>query len=172
MEREEIRKSIEYLLVRAWEKPNEARYYLEQLPQGAGDYDKKVHDCISKLAYQIKKENREYEDYDYYIEELIEHYYINQEDYSEFNNVQVTDTNENKNRENQIMLMEKLNQYIDEVNFNNLVRQDRMIRDCIEVLLNSNIIDVNEALSLTKHLNRVRETIILNNCGLRFHLVP
>ena len=84
MTKELIKKSIEYLLVRAWEKPNEARYYLEQLPQGAGDYDEKVHDCISRLLYQIKKEEREREDYDFDVEELVEHYYINQEDYSEF----------------------------------------------------------------------------------------
>ena len=33
----------------------------------------------SKLEYQIKKENREY--YDYYVDDLIEHYFVNQEYY-------------------------------------------------------------------------------------------
>ena len=44
--------------------------------------NEKVHDCISRLLYQIKKEEREREDYDFDVEELVEHYYMNQEDYS------------------------------------------------------------------------------------------
>ena len=43
MTKELIKKSIEYLLERAWEKPNEARYYLEQLPDNMdSDYDETV----------------------------------------------------------------------------------------------------------------------------------
>lgn len=80
MTKELIKKSIEYLLERAWEKPNEARYYLKQLPYNKNsDCDETVHYFISKLEYQIKKENREY--YDYYVDDLIEHYFVNQEYY-------------------------------------------------------------------------------------------
>ena len=43
------------------------------------DYDETVHDFISKLEYQIKKENREREYYDYDVDDLIEHYFVNQE---------------------------------------------------------------------------------------------
>lgn len=76
MTKELIKKSIEYLLERAWE----ARYYLEQLPYNKdNDCDETVHYFISKLEYQIKKENREY--YDYYVDDLIEHYFVNQEYY-------------------------------------------------------------------------------------------
>jgi hypothetical protein len=80
MTKELIKKSIEYLLEKAWENPNEAKYYLEQLPYAKdSDYDETVHDFISKLEYQIKKEERE--DYDYAVEDLVEHYFVNQEDY-------------------------------------------------------------------------------------------
>ena len=34
-----------------------------------------------KLEYQIKKENREREYYDYDVDDLIEHYFVNQEYY-------------------------------------------------------------------------------------------
>lgn len=82
MTKELIKKSIEYLLEKAWENPNEAKYYLEQLPYAKdSDYDETVHDFISKLEYQIKKEEREREDYDYAVEDLVEHYFVNQEDY-------------------------------------------------------------------------------------------
>lgn len=80
MTKELIKKSIEYLLERAWENQNEARYYLEQLPHDKNsDYDETVNYFISKLEHQIKKENREY--YDYYVDDLIEHYFVNQEYY-------------------------------------------------------------------------------------------
>lgn len=80
MTKELIKKSIEYLLERAWENPNEARYYLEQLPHDKdSDCDETVHDFISKLEYQIKKDEREY--YDYAVEDLVEHYFVNQENY-------------------------------------------------------------------------------------------
>ena len=83
MTKEQIGRSIEYIIEDAWENPNEAKYYLEQLPHAKNsDYDETVHDFISKLECQIKKEERE--DYDFDVEELVEHYYINQEDYSEF----------------------------------------------------------------------------------------
>ena len=82
MTKELIKKSIEYLLERAWENPNEAKYYLEQLPHDKdSDYDETVHDFIIKLEYQIKKENREREYYDYDVDDLIEHYFVNQEYY-------------------------------------------------------------------------------------------
>ena len=48
MTKELIKKSIEYLLERAWEKPNEARYYLEQLPYN------KDSDCDETVHYFIK----------------------------------------------------------------------------------------------------------------------
>ena len=80
MTKELIKKSIEYLLESAWENQNEAKYYLEQLPHDKdSDYDETVHDFISKLEYQIKKENREREYYDYDVDDLIEHYFVNQE---------------------------------------------------------------------------------------------
>ena len=83
MTKEQIGRSIEYIIEDAWENPNEAKYYLEQLPYAKdSDCDETVHDWISKLEYQIKKEERE--DYDFDVEELVEHYYINQENYSEF----------------------------------------------------------------------------------------
>lgn len=82
MTKELIKKSIEYLLESAWENQNEAKYYLEQLPHDKdSDYDETVHDFISKLEYQIKKENREREYYDYDVDDLIEHYFVNQEYY-------------------------------------------------------------------------------------------
>ena len=81
MTREEIRESINYTLEKAWENPSEARYYLEQLPYDTNsDYDNTVHEFfISALAYEIREANRE--NFEIVSNDLVEHYFVNQEYY-------------------------------------------------------------------------------------------
>lgn len=76
--KEEIRKEIILDLEAAWENPNEMSYWLEKLPM-QGDYDETVHDFISNLKYAINHNDRE--SFEYTIDELVEHYYINQKEY-------------------------------------------------------------------------------------------
>lgn len=76
--KEEIRKEIILDLEAAWENPNEMSYWLEKLPM-QGDYDGAVHDIIDELEYAIRHNDKEY--FECNINDLIEHYYINQEDY-------------------------------------------------------------------------------------------
>lgn len=78
MTREEIRQEIIYDLSKAWENPNDMSYWLEKLPMEE-DYDETVHDFISNLKYAIRHNDKEY--FECNINDLIEHYYINQEYY-------------------------------------------------------------------------------------------
>jgi hypothetical protein len=78
MTKEEIKQEIILDLEKAWENTNEASYWLEKLPM-SGDYDEAVHDCTNSLKFAITKSDREY--FDASIEDLIEHYYINQKNY-------------------------------------------------------------------------------------------
>lgn len=76
--REEIRESIILNLEKAFNNKNEASYWLEKLPM-VEDYDEEVHNYISILEQDIRNQDREY--FDFNIEELVDFYYINQEDY-------------------------------------------------------------------------------------------
>lgn len=76
--REEIIQSVNYYLESAWVNKNEAVYYLMQLPmKKEADYDIEVHEYIKNLKNSTN--NRTY--YEMNIYGLIEHYYINQENY-------------------------------------------------------------------------------------------
>lgn len=79
MTREEIRNEIIYDLEEAWEHHDQVSYWLEKLPM-QGDYDEKVHDFIHCLKYAIIHSDREY--YDIVINDLVEQYYVNQENYN------------------------------------------------------------------------------------------
>ena len=74
--KEEIREKLDYVLSNAWESRNPIR--LENLPY-IGDYDADVHMYINLLRSAIRKNDKE--TFDLTIDELIEHYYINQENY-------------------------------------------------------------------------------------------
>ena len=78
MTREDIKQEIILDLQKAWENPVEATYWLEGLPM-QGDYDEAVHDCINSLKFAIMNEDKDY--FESAIEDLIEHYYFNQELY-------------------------------------------------------------------------------------------
>lgn len=76
----EIRKSIILDLEKAWEEKEHARYWLEKLPvDKESDYDDFVNDMIHKMVYHINHNDREMFDID--IDDLVEHYEINQENY-------------------------------------------------------------------------------------------
>lgn len=76
--KKEIRNEIILDLEAAWENPNEKSYWLEKLPMEE-DYDESVHDFIQCLKYAIVHKDKKY--YSTITDDLIEHYYINQEDY-------------------------------------------------------------------------------------------
>lgn len=69
-------------------KKNECRYYLEQLPM-EGDYDNEVHEYINNLENEIKHQNKE--DFDYYVNQLVDYYYQNQKLYFYDDEVQETE---------------------------------------------------------------------------------
>ena len=74
--KEEIRRKLDYVLSNAWESRNSIR--LENLPY-SGDYDTDVHTYINLLRSAIRRNDKE--SFDLTIDDLIEHYYINQENY-------------------------------------------------------------------------------------------
>ena len=76
LSREKIGEKLNYVLSNAWESCNPIR--LENLPY-SGDYDTDVHTYINLLRSAIRKNDKE--TFDLTIDELIEHYYINQENY-------------------------------------------------------------------------------------------
>lgn len=78
MTKEEIKQEIILDLEKAYEEKNECRYYLEQLPM-EGDYDNEVHEYINNLENEIKHQNKE--DFDYYVNQLVDYYYQNQKLY-------------------------------------------------------------------------------------------
>lgn len=74
----EIKEEIILDLEKAWENPREANYWLEKLPM-IEEYDEAVQDFVGLLKNDIRHEDREM--FDINIDDLVEHYYINQEDY-------------------------------------------------------------------------------------------
>ena len=76
LSREEIKRKMDYVLSNAWE----SRYPmgLENLPY-SGDYDTDIHTYINLLRSAIRKNDKE--SFDLTIDDLIEYYYINQENY-------------------------------------------------------------------------------------------
>lgn len=76
--REEIEKSIILDLEKAFDNKNEMTYWLEKLPM-IEEYDEEVHDYMSMLEHDIRKQDRE--SFEFNINELIEFYWINQKDY-------------------------------------------------------------------------------------------
>lgn len=77
--KEEIRSKLDYVLSNAWESRNSIR--LEHLPYSVNsDYDTDVHTYIGLLRSAIRKNDKE--SFHLTIDELIEHYYINQENYN------------------------------------------------------------------------------------------
>ena len=78
MKKEEIKNSIILDLEKAWETPNEASYWLEKLPM-IEEYDEAVEDYMSLLKHNIRHKDREM--FDINIDDLVEHYYLNQEEY-------------------------------------------------------------------------------------------
>lgn len=77
--RNKIKESIIYDLEKAYSSNGQAiSYWLEKLPM-IEDYDEEVHNYISILEQDIRNQDREY--FDFNIEELVDFYYINQEDY-------------------------------------------------------------------------------------------
>lgn len=77
--RKQIRESIILDIDKAWENQNEARYWLEKLPQEESEYDTFVEDMIKKMVYHINHNDREMFEID--IDDLVEYYHINQENY-------------------------------------------------------------------------------------------
>lgn len=76
----EIRKSIILDLEKAWEEKEYSRYWLEKLPvDKESDYDNFVTEMIDKMVYHINHNDRYMFELD--IDDLIEHYEINQENY-------------------------------------------------------------------------------------------
>ena len=71
MQKKEIKNLIILDLEKAWENPNEANYWLEKLPM--------VEDYMSLLKHNIRHKDREM--FDINIDDLVEHYYLNQEEY-------------------------------------------------------------------------------------------
>lgn len=80
--KEEIKNCIILDLEKAWKYPIEARYWFEKLPMEESDYDTFVEDMIKKMVYHINHKDRDMFEID--IDDLVEHYYINQNNY-EFN---------------------------------------------------------------------------------------
>ena len=78
MLKKEIKNSIILDLEKAWENPNEANYWLEKLPM-VEEYDEAVEDYMSLLKHNIRHKDREM--FDITIDDLVEHYYLNQEEY-------------------------------------------------------------------------------------------
>lgn len=78
MTKQEIREEIEMDLEKAYENKNEARYWLEQLPMEE-EYDETVNDFVNKLENEVRHQNRE--DFDFYVDQLIDYYYNNYELY-------------------------------------------------------------------------------------------
>ena len=78
MLKKEIKNSIILDLEKAWENPNEANYWLEKLPM-VEEYDEAVEDYMSLLKHNIRHKDREM--FDINIDDLVEHYYLNQEEY-------------------------------------------------------------------------------------------
>lgn len=74
--KEEIKRKLNYVLSNAWESRNSIR--LENLPYSGG-YDTDVHTYINLLRSAIRRNDKE--SFDLTIDDLIEHYYINQENY-------------------------------------------------------------------------------------------
>lgn len=78
MQKKEIKNLIILDLEKAWENPNEANYWLEKLPM-VEEYDEAVEDYMSLLKHNIRHKDREM--FDINIDDLVEHYYLNQEEY-------------------------------------------------------------------------------------------
>ena len=78
MKKEEIKNSIILDLEKAWETPSAASYWLEKLPI-IEEYDEAVEDYMSLLKHNIQHKDREM--FDINIDDLVEHYYLNQEEY-------------------------------------------------------------------------------------------
>lgn len=78
MTREEIKEAIILDLEKSWKNPSEASYWLEKLPM-IEEYDEEVNNFINSLKYNITHKDKEM--FDIYVDDLIEHYYINQEYY-------------------------------------------------------------------------------------------
>ncbi len=77
--KEEIRDSIIGELNEAYKSKNqEISYWLEKLPM-VEEYDEDVHNYMSMLKYDIRKQDRE--SFDFNVNELVDFYYINQENY-------------------------------------------------------------------------------------------
>lgn len=74
----EIKEEIILDLEKAWENPREANYWLEKLSM-IEEYDEAVQDFVGLLKNDIRHEDREM--FDINIDDLVEHYYINQEEY-------------------------------------------------------------------------------------------
>ena len=73
--KEEIRESIILDLEKAFEEKDV--FYLERLPM-IKEYDEEVHKFMKDLSHSFN--DRDY--YNILIDELVEHYYINQENYN------------------------------------------------------------------------------------------
>lgn len=77
--KKQIKEIIILDLEKAWEEKENARYWLERLPMEENDYDTFVEDMIKKMVHHINHGDREMFEFD--IDDLIEHYEINQENY-------------------------------------------------------------------------------------------
>lgn len=86
LSKEEIKNYFIDYIHSALKTPALVTYWLEKLPM-IEEYDSTVHEIMTPLAIAIKKQN--YEDIQFYVDELTEHYYINQNDYKEFNEEEV-----------------------------------------------------------------------------------
>ena len=53
--------------------------WLEKYLSMQGDYDEVVHDCINSLKFAIMNKDKDY--FESAIEDLFEHYYVNQDLY-------------------------------------------------------------------------------------------
>lgn len=76
--REQIRESIILDLEKAFNYKDEKTYWLEKLPM-LEEWDEVVHDFITLFESDIR--NRDIENFDFHIGELVDHYYVNQEEY-------------------------------------------------------------------------------------------
>lgn len=77
--REQIRENIILDLEKAYSSKNqEISYWLEKLPM-IEESDEVVHDYMSMLEHDIRHQDRD--SFDFNVDELVEHYFINQEQY-------------------------------------------------------------------------------------------
>lgn len=80
LSKDDIKHVILYDLKMAFNHKDESMYWLERLPRSTtSDYDETVKNFIDGLYWHSRRD--EIENVSYTVNDLVEHYYINQDDY-------------------------------------------------------------------------------------------